>query len=256
VSAPRVGIWPVRMEGRTLGERLLEELGGELFRPWERFEPQKALLQRCFEHHSHWVLIMAAGIAVRFVEGLLEDKRRDPAVVVLDEAARHAIALVGGHEAGANTLAYRVANAVGAVPVVTTATEALKPLVVGIGCRKGVSTDQVETAVLHALKQCDAVGGLGAVRELVTVDLKAKEPALVSLCELHGIPLRVVGKHQIEARGWVTKPSEWVRHCVGVDGVCEPCALIACTRGRLVVPKISMDGVAVAVVEDTWSHNP
>jgi cobalt-precorrin 5A hydrolase len=39
---------------------------------------------------------------------------------------------------------------------------------------------------------------------------------------------------------------------VGLDGVCEPCALIACGRGRLVVPKTTLDGVAIAVVEDDW----
>jgi cobalt-precorrin 5A hydrolase len=246
----------VRVEGRVLSERLWQQLGGELFRPWEHLEPQKALFQRCFAHYPQWVLIMAAGIAVRFVDGLLEDKRHDPAVVVLDEGGRYAVALVGGHEAGANALAYRVANVVGAIPVVTTATQALKPLVVGIGCRKGVTPEQVETAVLHALRQCDSHGGLAAVRELVTVDLKAQEPALVSFSRARGIPLRVIGKHQIEARAWVTKTSEWVRHSVGLDGVCEPCALIACTRGHLIVPKTALDGVAVAVVEDSWSLSP
>jgi cobalt-precorrin 5A hydrolase len=85
------------------------------------------------------------------------------------------------------------------------------------------------------------------------VDLKAQEPALVSLSRAHGIPLRVIGKHQIEGRAWLTRASEWVRHSVGLDGVCEPCALIACTRGRLVVPKTTLDGVAVAVVADSWS---
>lgn len=248
-----LGIWPVRAEGHALGCSVREHLGGELFQPWEQMEAQKTLFQRCFEHHPQWVLIMAAGIAIRFVDGLLEDKHRDPAVVVLDEAARHAVALIGGHEAGANALAYRVANVVGAVPVVTTATEALKPLVVGIGCRKGVTPAQIEAAVLHALSQCDPRGELAAVRELVTVDLKANEPALVAFSHSHGIPLRVIGKHQIESRAWVTQASEWVQHAVGLDGVCEPCALIACTRGRLIVPKTALDGVAVAVVRDCWS---
>ena len=79
-----------------------------------------------FGQRSQWVLVMATGIATRFVDGLLRDKHQDPAVVVLDEAGRYAVALVGGHEGGANALAYRVANAVGAIPVVTTATEAMK----------------------------------------------------------------------------------------------------------------------------------
>jgi cobalt-precorrin 5A hydrolase len=243
-----LGIWPVRVEARRLGERLVERLGGELFRPWEQAEPQKAQFQTRFEQRSQWILIMAGGIATRFVLGLLRDKHHDPAVVVLDEAGRYAIALLGGHEGGANALAYRVANAVGAIPVVTTATEATKPLVVGVGCRKGVSEEQIERAVRHALRDLE----LESVRELVTVDLKAEEPALLSFSRRHGIPLRVIAKHQIEARQWVTEPSDWVRQSVGLDGVCEPCALIACTRGRLVVPKMTLDGVAVAVVADDW----
>jgi cobalt-precorrin 5A hydrolase len=267
-----LGIWPVRVEAARLAERLAEQLGGELFRPWEQPEGQKAQFQAQFAQHSQWVLIMATGIAVRFIDGLVKNKHHDPAVVVLDEAGRYAIALLGGHEAGANALAYRVANATGAVPVVTTATEATKPLVVGVGCRKGVTEEQIERAVRHALAQVSALENAAtaqapgvdgelmdefeSVRELVTVDLKANEPALLAFSRRHGIPLRVIARQQIEARSWVTQPSEWVRKSVGLDGVCEPCALIACGRGRLVVPKTTRDGVAVAVVEDDWELVP
>jgi cobalt-precorrin 5A hydrolase len=173
----------------------------------------------------------------------------------LDEAGRYAIVLLGGHEAGANALAYRVANAVGAIPVVTTATEAMKPLLVGIGCRKGVSEEQIDLAVRQALRRReypDQDRGLGDIRELATIDLKAEEPGLLAFSRRHGIPLRVIAKPQIVARPWVTQRSDWVQLSVGVDGVCEPCALIACTRGRLVVPKITLDGVAVAIVEDSF----
>jgi cobalt-precorrin 5A hydrolase len=246
-----LGIWPVRADAESLATRLVRRLGGELFRPWDERESQQARFQSEFPRRSHWVLIMATGIATRFVEGLLRDKHHDPAVVVLDEAGRYAIALVGGHEAGANALAYRVANAINATPVVTTATEAIKPLVVGIGCRKGVSEQQVERAVLRALERCPP-RELSDIRELVTVDLKASEPGLVSFAQKHAVPLRVIAKHQIEARPWVSEPSDWVRQSVGLDGVCEPCALIACMRGRLLVPKATLDGVAVAVVEDDW----
>jgi cobalt-precorrin 5A hydrolase len=286
-----LGIWPVRVEAQKLGEVLAQRLGGELILPWEgedsqteqspRARSQRERFQEQFAQRSQWVLVMATGIATRFVDGVLQDKHQDPAVVVLDEAGRHAIALVGGHEGGANALAYRVANAVGAIPVVTTATEAAKPLVVGIGCRKGVSEEQIERAVRHALARrglaeravtgsSDATGeggaadrasaddrvsagdSLAAVRELATVDLKAEEPGLLSFCQRHSIPLRVIAKRQIESRPWVSKPSEWVRQSVGLDGVCEPCALIASTRGRLVVPKTTLDGVAVAIVADEW----
>lgn len=246
----RLGVWPVRAQGERLASLLSQRLGGQAHRPWERPESQRGQFRGQFAHYSHWVLVMATGIAVRFLDGLIEDKHHDPAVVVIDEAGRHAIALVGGHEAGANALAYRVANEVGAVPVVTTATEADKPLVAGIGCRKGAGGAQIERAMLHALHG----RSLSEVREIATIDLKAGEPGLIELSRTHGIALRVIGREQIRSRPWVTQGSDWVRRTVGVEGVCEPCALIACPRGRLIVPKTRLEGVAVALVEDAvWT---
>lgn len=69
------------------------------------------------------VFIMAAGIVVRTIAPLLKDKRADPAVVVLDEAGKHAISLSGGHLGGANDLAREVAAHLGGEAVITTASD-------------------------------------------------------------------------------------------------------------------------------------
>lgn len=71
-----------------------------------------------------FVLFLATGAAVRIVAPLLDDKRRDPAVVCVDDAGRFAVALCGGHAGGANALAGEVAALLDAAPVVTTATDA------------------------------------------------------------------------------------------------------------------------------------
>ena len=71
------------------------------------------------------VLFLATGAAVRLVAPLLRDKRTDPGVVTVDDAGRFAVALCGGHDGGANALAGRVADSLGATPVVTTASDAL-----------------------------------------------------------------------------------------------------------------------------------
>ena len=128
----------------------------------------------------------------------------------------------------------------------TAAMAANKPLVVGIGCRKGVSEEQVDKAVRRALLEL-GVHDFSGIRELATVDLKATEPALVAFSQRHGIPLRVVAKHQIETRTWGCQPSERVRQSIGLDGVCEPCALIVSGLERLAVAKIALDGVTVAI---------
>ncbi|PKO82981.1 MAG: cobalamin biosynthesis protein CbiG [Betaproteobacteria bacterium HGW-Betaproteobacteria-11] len=242
-----LGIWLVRQESESLGTTLQTHLGGELYRPWLNAPlPQKEQFAAVYRQYAKWVMVTASGIAVRFLDGLPQDKHSDPAVVVVDEAGRYAVSLLAGHEGGANGLAYRVASAVGAVPVVTTATEALKPLVVGIGCRKGATVEQIETAVKQALGE----RSVHEVREVATIDLKANEPGLLEFCERHGLALRVFARDTVAARSWVSKPSDWVKQNVGVDGVCEPCALLAFPRGHLLVPKMVCDGVAVAILED------
>ena len=80
-------------------------------------------VRRLWSHVDGLVLLLATGAAVRIVAPLLAGKGEDPAVVCVDESARWAVALVGGH-GGANALAREVAALLGAEAVVTTATDA------------------------------------------------------------------------------------------------------------------------------------
>lgn len=245
----QLGIWMARSQSEALGARLSGRLGGTLYRPWLNAGiPQKQQFRAVYRSQGQWVMLAASGVAVRFLEGLPQDKMTDPPVVLLDEAGRFAVSLLGGHEGGGNRLAYRVANAAGAVPVVTTATDALKPLVIGIGCRKNTPVERIAAAVTRALALLGRA--LVTVREVATVDLRAGEPGLLTFCAANELPLRVIAASDVAARGWGTTPSEWVQTNVNVDGICEPCALIASTRGVLALPRTVLDGVSIAVVED------
>jgi cobalt-precorrin 5A hydrolase len=67
------------------------------------------------------VAVFATGIVVRDIAPLIQDKWKDPAVVVVDSNLNFAISLLGGHH-GANELVRRISE-IGAIPVITTATE-------------------------------------------------------------------------------------------------------------------------------------
>src|SRR5439155_21235219 len=109
--------------GRELGRRLVKELGhGEVVSAVESARPT---LQTLFEAGRPLVCIMALGIVVRILGPLARSKETDPPVVVVDEAGRFAVSVLGGHVGGANELAQQVGKAIGAVPVITTASEVL-----------------------------------------------------------------------------------------------------------------------------------
>ena len=78
---------------------------------------------RQFETADSIIFIGATGIAVRSIAPYVQSKKKDPAVLVVDECGKFVISLLSGHLGGANELAHRAADILHALPVVTTATD-------------------------------------------------------------------------------------------------------------------------------------
>ncbi|WP_409937509.1 cobalamin biosynthesis protein [Paraburkholderia sp. BCC1885] len=115
---------------------------------------------------------------------------------------------------------------------------------VGIGCRRHVSAEQIAAAVGQAL----GAVSFEAIRCIATIESKADEPGLREFCARHGLPLLAFSREEIAALSVpLPMPSAAARKHLGIDGVCEPCALLAAPHGRLIVRKMVLDGVTVAV---------
>jgi len=195
------------------------------------------------------IFIMATGIVARMIAPRLKDKYRDPAVVVVDDFSRYAISLLSGHEGGANNLAIQIANILDAEPVITTATEALKDIVIGIGCRKGIKKEAVVLGIKKALRKVKS--SLARVRCLATIDLKAREKGLCQAAQELRIPLRIISRTRISRYQGVYAKSKFVLKKIGIEGVCEPCALLTAKRAELILPKMKLNGVTAAIARES-----
>lgn len=86
-------------------------------------ESTKEWAGKQFESADGIIFIGATGIAVRSIAPYVASKKTDPAVLVTDECGKFVISLLSGHLGGANELALQAAEALHAVPIVTTATD-------------------------------------------------------------------------------------------------------------------------------------
>ena len=120
-------------------------------------------------------------------------------------------------------------------------------LALGVGCERGASADEVIGLVRDTL---DTQGlAAGAVAGLFTIDLKHDEPAVLSLADHLGVPLRVFDAARLEQeRPRLANPSDLVFREVGCHGVAEGAALAAAgPDATLIVPKTKSKRATCAV---------
>lgn len=113
--------------GEALAERLAAALPNGETNLSRGYGPQRVSLtawtSQAFASAEALLYIGAAGIAVRAIAPHLHSKTTDPAVLVMDEAGQFVIPLLAGHIGGANRWARRLAELLGATPVLTTASD-------------------------------------------------------------------------------------------------------------------------------------
>lgn len=216
----------------------------------ERFAKIADLTASLFPACRELVYAAPCGVVVRALAPLVKSKFEDPAVVVLDAGGRWAVSLLSGHEGGANDLAIRVANLLGAEPVVTTTTEALKTVIVGIGCRRGTPAGRIVAAIREALSEAEVFPE--EVRLLASAEVKADEAGLLGAAEALGIPIRFIPAEEIRSSLREFSHSDFVEERVNLPAVAEPAALLAGRRTRFILRKKAYDGITIALAREDF----
>ncbi len=130
----KIAVFAFSRQGCRTARRIAEQFSKEELRSYtmERFEepgfdtiqpPSAQFYGPIFCWADAMVFVGAAGIAVRKIAPYVRDKATDPAVVSVDELGQFVIPLLSGHIGGANELALKIAAALQATPVITTATD-------------------------------------------------------------------------------------------------------------------------------------
>lgn len=113
--------------------------------------PMGPLLRDTFTAYDAHVFVISVGAVVRMIAPLLANKKVDPAVVCVDDAARFSICVLSGHVGRGNAFTGRVASILGATSVVTTASDAIGTLTVDIlGRDLGWTLDDMDRNVTRA----------------------------------------------------------------------------------------------------------
>lgn len=95
-------------------------------------EPAAQKVGELFGSREALVCVFSLGAVIRLVAPHLADKKTDPAVLVIDDAAGFVISALSGHLGGANALASELASGLGAQAVITTAADVNRTVAVDL----------------------------------------------------------------------------------------------------------------------------
>ena len=256
-----LAIIAITTHGLSVAGKLQEKLNADLYAPGNiidgdlsKITPYKTttkkLIEEIWPRYNSFVFIMALGIVTRIIKDHIENKYKDPAIVVVDEMGRYAISALSGHEGGANFLAEKVALICNGDFVITTGSEATKTLIVGMGCRRGTSVDRLEETFLNGLKKIGR--DVNEVRLIASVEDKSDEQGLFQLSEKLNIPLKFISKKLIKTVEDNFTKSETVKKALGIYSVAEPCAQLGGFRCQIILPKTKYTQTTIAIAEEKF----
>lgn len=124
-----------------------------------------------------------------------------------------------------------------------------KNLVLGIGCNRGTSAEEIEEFVCQHLKRLFL--SLKSVSRIASADAKRDEAGLLAFAGKHAISLSFYDSTALNGVTVPSAPSQHAFEAIGATGVAEPAAILASAGGKLLLNKVKSANVTLAVAEIT-----
>lgn len=122
-----------------------------------------------------------------------------------------------------------------------------KNLVLGIGCNKGTSMEEIGDVVASAMKQLLLASA--SISCVATAEAKRYEPGLSAFAQSLGISLVCYTSEELNGIVAPSPPSLYALAAIGATGVAEPAALLASDGGEMLMKKIKRGNVTLAIAE-------
>ena len=123
-----------------------------------------------------------------------------------------------------------------------------KIVTLGIGCRRGMTSEEIMNAVKTVLGE-DGID-IRSVGRISSIDIKKDEKGLLEAAERLGADTEFHTAEELNAVPGDFEESEFVRKTVGTGNVCERAA--AFSGGKIIIKKTAVTGVTVAASVQDW----
>lgn len=122
-----------------------------------------------------------------------------------------------------------------------------RTLVLGIGCNKGTSTDEITAFIKRTFEE--KALSLQSISAIATVAEKASEPGLIRFAEENALKIQIIPHEAINALEKIPNPSTYAEKYLQIRGVAEPCAMIAANTDTLLLEKQKSGNVTLSIAE-------
>ncbi len=121
-------------------------------------------------------------------------------------------------------------------------------LIIGIGCKKGKTKQEVDEAVMDFIEN-NRISML-SIKCFASISIKAKERGILDFCSERNIPFKTFSAEKIKTVEHQLSSSEFVRRITGVGCVAEACAILAGNNPKLICQKTVYNGITLALAEE------